>query len=313
MPQEIWYDEEEGKKRMNIVEVRPHLYRIALPQKMRGFQKFIGSWVFDGDCPFVVDVGPKASFEELLRGLKTLNLKRLDFIFLTHIHIDHAGATGSLIRHFPQSNVICHGSGVHHLVDPRRLWEGSKKTLGELAFNYGEIDPVPEKNLLPSERFNRMGFKVINTPGHAAHHVSLVFGDYLFAGGAAGVFFDLGSRIYLRPATPVRFMLGEAMGSVDRLLENGGKEICYAHSGIHSDARQMLQRYKDQLCCWREVITEQMEHSRKESLTDHCVTALIENDESLRVLEEFTEEDRERELYFIRNSIEGFIQYLKTS
>ena len=277
---------------MNMIEVRPRLYRIPLPQEMKGFQKFIGSWVFDGDTKFLVDVGPRASFEKLMEGLKALNMKRLDFAFLTHIHIDHAGATGLLTRHFPETQVICHGSGVKHLVDPQKLWEGSKKILGDMALKYGEIEPVPEKNLLPSEQFNHSGFKVINTPGHAAHHISLVFGDTLFAGEAGGVFLDLGNQIYLRPATPVKFVLEEAVGSLDRLLEDGGREICYAHAGIHPDANKMLKRYKDQLYQWRDVIAEVMKNSKEESLMERCVSALIEEDEFLSLLEDFTEEDQ---------------------
>jgi glyoxylase-like metal-dependent hydrolase (beta-lactamase superfamily II) len=175
---------------------------------------------------------------------------------------------------------------------------------------YGEIEPVPEKNLVSSERFTQEGFKLIDTPGHAAHHISLVFGDYLFSGEAAGVFLDLGNQVYLRPATPVKFILEEAVGSVDRLLEDGGREICYAHAGMHPDAKKMLKRYKGQLYHWRDVIVEQMKNPKKESLMDRCVAALVKEDESLRFLDELTKEDRERELYFTRNSIQGFIEYL---
>jgi glyoxylase-like metal-dependent hydrolase (beta-lactamase superfamily II) len=298
---------------MKVTEVRPYLYRISLPQGMRGFQTFIGAWFFDGEYKFLVDVGPKASFEVLMEGLRVLDVTRLDFVFLTHIHIDHAGAAGCLARHFPETQMICHRSGVKHLIDPRKLWEGRKKILGPLALHYGEIDPVPEKNLLASEQFCQSGFRIINTPGHAAHHISLSHGDYLFAGEAGGVFLDLGNTFYLRPATPVKFVLEEAVGSIDRLLEDGGREICYAHSGIHPDAKSMLRRYRNQLYLWKDVVAGQMKQSKGENLLDRCVGALLEEDESLLLLEDLIEEDKERELYFIRNSIQGFIEYLSAS
>ena len=138
---------------MKPVEVQPHLYRIPLCRNIDGLEGFIGSWVFDGDVTFIVDVGPRTSLSTLLDGLQELKIKRLDFIFLTHVHIDHAGATGSLIAHFPEAKVICHPLGITHLIDPQRLWEGSEEAVGELALKYGEIDPVPEQNLLSSEEF----------------------------------------------------------------------------------------------------------------------------------------------------------------
>ena len=88
---------------------------------MKGFQKFIGSWVFDGDTKFLVDVGPRASFEKLIEGLKALNMKRLDFVFLTHIHIDHTKTTKLLTKHFPETQIIYHKSKIKHLVNPQKL------------------------------------------------------------------------------------------------------------------------------------------------------------------------------------------------
>lgn len=298
---------------MDGEEIRPHLYCIPLKQEVNGFEQFIGSWVFTGEWNFIVDVGPKASFEALWEVLKKLKIAKLDFVFLTHIHIDHAGALGSLIRHFPQVKAICHASGVKHLIDPQALWEGSKKVLGDLALKYGPIDPVPEKNLISSEEFNVGGFKVVNTPGHAAHHISLVYGDYLFAGEAGGVFQDLGDRIYLRPATPPRFILEEAVGSVDKLLEVEAQEICYAHFGIHPEARKMLQFYRDQLFLWRDVIQEQMKNPHEQDVMERCITALLERDPLFRGFRNFKEGEKGRELYFTQNSIRGYLEYLRFS
>jgi glyoxylase-like metal-dependent hydrolase (beta-lactamase superfamily II) len=79
---------------MDGKKVRPHPYRIPLKQEINGFGDSIGSWASPGEPSFIVDEGPKASFEILLEGLKRLGMTSLDFVFLTHIHIDHAGALG---------------------------------------------------------------------------------------------------------------------------------------------------------------------------------------------------------------------------
>ncbi len=298
---------------MNITEVRPHLYLIGLEQKIEKFGPFIGSWVYDGEEKFLVDVGPKASVEQLLEGLKILGVQKLDFIFLTHIHIDHAGGTGILIDRFPESKVICHESGIHHLINPLKLWEGSKKVLGDLALKYGEIVPVAGEAILPPEKFSRNGFEVIKTPGHAAHHLSLVYKDYLFAGEAGGVYIDRGTGPYLRPATPPKFILEEAVGSIDKLLETKAREICYAHLGIHPDAKGMLRRYRNQLYLWKEVIAEQMASSKKDDLNDlleRCIPVLLERDELFRPFRDLGEGDKARELYFVKNGIQGISEYV---
>ena len=302
-----------GSGKKIITEVRPHLYLIGLKQKIEKFGSFIGSWVYDGEEKFLVDVGPRASVEQLLEGLKILGVKKLDFIFLTHIHIDHAGGTGILADRFPEAKVICHESGIHHLMNPQKLWEGSKKVLGDLALKYGEIAPVAGEHLLSPEKFTGKGFEVIKTPGHASHHLSFVFSDYLFAGEAGGVYIDLGGRPYLRPATPPKFILEEAVGSIDKLLEAKAREICYAHLGIHPDAQGMLRRYRAQLHLWRDVIAEQMARSTKNDLEDlvrRCITVLVERDELFRPFKDLGEEDKERENYFVRNGIQGISEYV---
>ena len=296
---------------MKPIEARPHLYRIPLAQDMDGFGHFIGSWVYTGRWNFIVDVGPKASLTALIQGLRELNVSRLDFVFLTHIHIDHAGALGAFLAHFPQTRVICHASGVKHLVDPEKLREGSLKVLGDLALKYGEIDPVPEKNLVPLEEFDVEGFRVLATPGHAGHHISLVHEGYLFAGEAGGVFQDFGDAIYLRPATPPRFILEEAVGSIDKLLETEAQEICYAHSGMHPDAKKMLRAHRDQLFLWEEVIRHQMGRSREENLMEDCIQALLRKDPLFRSVERMGEGDQKRERYFTENSIRGYVGYLR--
>ncbi len=297
---------------MKPVEVRPHLYRIPLTQDMNGFGDFIGAWVSIGKWNFIVDVGPKSSLKALLRGLREIDVDRLDFVFLTHVHIDHAGGLGAFLTHFPETRVICHASGIEHLIAPQKLWEGSLKVLGDLALKYGEIDPVPEENLVPLEKFDVEGFRLLATPGHAAHHISLGYGEILFAGEAGGVFQDLGDAIYLRPATPPRFILEEAVRSLDQLLEIEAREICYAHSGIHRDARAMLRSHRDQLFLWESVIREQMEKSREETLMEDCFQALLRRDALFRPFERMGKGDRKREVYFTQNSLRGYIDYLRS-
>ena len=290
---------------MGITEARPRLYLIGLEQEMREFGTYIGSWVYDGEDKFLVDPGPRASMGQLLEALTGLGMKRLDFIFLTHIHLDHAGGTGLLLNHYPDARVICHEAGIPHMIRPQKLWEGTKKILGDLALKYGEIEPVPEANLLSPDEFNKEGFQVIKTPGHASHHIAPIHKKYLFAGDAGGIFIDFKDKPYLRPASPPRFILDEAAESIDTLLAADIREICYSHFGIHPDAKGMLRNYKEQLYLWRDVIAKEMKEGGGKDLVERCIPVLLERDELLQSFKDLTEAEKRRERYFFKTCIQG--------
>ncbi|NPA25310.1 MAG: MBL fold metallo-hydrolase, partial [Deltaproteobacteria bacterium] len=116
--------------------------------RLQGFVKFISAWVYKSEeLTFLVDPGPLSTIPHLLGELEKMGVARLDYILLTHIHIDHAGGTGELLKSFPEAQVICHPQGIKHLVNPEKLWQGSLKVLGHVAEIYGEIIPVPEASI----------------------------------------------------------------------------------------------------------------------------------------------------------------------
>src|SRR5512136_471099 len=129
---------------MQVHSISPTLKLIDLHLPIPGYERFIGAFLFCGERTAIVDVGPKAAIPDLLSSLAQLNIdaEQVHYILLTHIHIDHAGGTGAAIREMPQAKVLAHAQALQHLVDPARLWEGSLKTLGDLALQYGSIEPV---------------------------------------------------------------------------------------------------------------------------------------------------------------------------
>ncbi len=290
---------------MTITEVRPHLYLIGLEQEIKSFGIFIGSWVYDGEEKFLVDVGPRASVDQLLEGLERLKIGRLDFIFLTHIHIDHAGGTGILINHFPDAKVICHESGIPHMIRPQKLWEGEKRLWAISPSNTGRLSPFRKTGSSLRTDLRRKDFKSSKPPAMPPIIAPLFTRDYLFAGDAGGIYIDLKDKSYLRPATPPRFMFEEAVESIDKLLEIDIREICYAHFGIHPDAKGMLRNYRKQLYLWRDVIAEQMKDLGEQDLVERCIPVLLERDDLFRSFKYLTEEEKGRERYFIKTCIQG--------
>lgn len=299
---------------MYPVKVAPGLYLIPLDQELPGFTDFIGTWLYNGEKTFLVDAGPAATIPKLIKTLEILDVRHLDAILLTHIHIDHAGGIGDLVSRFPETPVVCHSSAIQHLADPARLWEGSLKALGLIARTYGPIRAVPPALLLDAGRFAEYKINPIQTPGHSPHHVSYRFGPFLFAGEAGGVFLKLSDgEFYMRPATPPRFFLETTIKSIDALLATPHDFLCYGHFGMTERTPDLLAAHRSQIFKWAEIIQQQMGNDKGEDFIDSCMRRLLEEDPLLAGWNRLKDDVKERESFFLHNSIRGFVQYLEES
>jgi len=293
------------------IKISDNLFLIKLIPPIRGFDNFIGSWLYRGEKNFIVDVGPSVTANSLLTALDDLNIESLDYIFLTHIHIDHAGGTGEIAERFPNATIICHKAGIQHLVDPVRLWKGSVKTLGDTGRAYGPIKPVPEKCFTSADDFVSDIVTPVITPGHAQHHVSYNTDQCLFAGEAAGVYLSLPSgQEYFRPATPPRFFMETSVNSINALIKKKPEKICYGHFGIKNNAVKMLEQQRAQLMLWNKIIDDEMKTKGEDFSIDLCINRLTKEDPLLEGFFSMDEDVRERERVFLRNSVKGFAGYL---
>ena len=300
--------------KVKIDRYSKELYLLTLFPPIAGFGDFICVWLHRGDPNFIVDVGPSATAYDLVNALNRLDIRHLDYIFLTHIHIDHSGALGDIAAEFPHTPIVCHKSTFPHLSDTRRLWEGSLKTLGDTARAYGPIKPVSSERLIDSDTFESDYVQPIFTPGHAPHHVSYLTEKYLFAGEAGGVCLPLASgRFYLRPATPPRFYMENALESIDVLISKKPERLCYGHCGIRHNGLEMLVKHRAQLELWREVIKEEMGKGISERMVSGCMRRLLKEDRLLAGFSRMSSEKKARERFFFANSIKGFISYIENS
>ncbi len=284
---------------------------IELPQKIPGWEKFIGSWVIQGNPTIVVDVGPRASINWLITQLDQRGIRQVDQVWLTHIHIDHAGGLAPFLKRFPTAKVIAPTKGIPHLIDPTRLWEGSLATLGEKALAYGPIDPVPPGCLFSLDDITLEALTILETPGHAPFHLSFCYQDYLFCGESAGVYLSFGEKIYLRPPTPPRFFLDQTVASVDKMLALEDQVIYYGHAGSHPNSQKMLRLYREQLFLWKELIAEVLQ-SGSEDVIERATELLLEKDPLLACFHQMDALSQQRERFFMANSINGFVGYLKS-
>lgn len=231
-----------------------------------GSRRWLSTYLIVGDEAIaVVDPGPKVVYKDVLRSLKEVNVgQRKVYIVLTHVHMDHAGSVGDLIRELPHSKVVVHPRGAKHLVNPGRLWQSSLEVLGELAQAFGKPEPVAEGSVLPVAdgeviSLGGVGLEVVYTPGHAQHHASYVLKPYnvLFAGDSIANYFN--GRAY--PVTVPPFNGSEYLRSLNKMLTLNPSKIAVSHYGI-ADAEPdiFMQRVKDKLTAWiyhiRDLVAE---------------------------------------------------------
>lgn len=302
---------------------QPALALIDLDQpQLTGYRRFISCWLSRGAGPtFVVDPGPASTAPVLIERLRAQGVERLDYILLTHIHLDHGGATGPLLAAYPGARVVCHESGRPHLVEPQRLWEGSRQVLGEVAAVYGEPAPVPPEVLAQIDALAADGITVVPTPGHAPHHVSFVHRGTLFVGEAAGTFLDLGDgQWYLRPATPPRFRLDVAQASLARLLalEPQPERLAFAHHGeLAGRTRELLRLASAQLDAWVDTVRTVLEEhggvvqdDPAPALLDVMAARLAAADAHVARRAQLPEDIRAREQDFTRQTLRGMVEYV---
>jgi glyoxylase-like metal-dependent hydrolase (beta-lactamase superfamily II) len=300
---------------LRIEQIKAQLYLVNLDiQELPGFRDFISCWIYKGKKEtFVVDPGPAGTIHILREALERLEIDRLDYILLTHIHIDHAGGTGLLCADYPEARVICHAKATPHLIDPTKLWEGSVNVLGESVCNaYQPIAPVTQNVLhTTSEIPLRAGnINIFPTPGHAAHHQSFLLNGDLFAGEALGTFVPGTRNPYLRLATPHKFIDSIFRKSVQACAATGAENVFFAHNHTCKDARATAAKTIQQLDLW----LEQIDRLRREAnITEANMFAEIQKKDAL--LSDFytlPEDIQQRELYFIKNSFKGIRMYLDT-
>jgi glyoxylase-like metal-dependent hydrolase (beta-lactamase superfamily II) len=209
-----------------------------------------------------VDTGTTHSVPYLLAALEELGIDRsaVDFVFLTHVHLDHAGGAGALMQALPNARAVLHPRGAPHLIDPEKLIAASIAVYGEAAYRqlYGELVPLPKERVLVTHDLERMSLagrqlEFVHTPGHALHHQAIVDLQHagIFTGDTFGLSYremDTAKGAFILPTTPpTQFDPEQLLHSVDRLAAYAPQYLYLMHYGRVADVPRLAQQLKHQI------------------------------------------------------------------
>jgi glyoxylase-like metal-dependent hydrolase (beta-lactamase superfamily II) len=205
--------------------------------------------VDEGHAAFV-DTGAAPAHPRLMHALVGLGVapEQVDYVFLTHVHLDHAGGAGQLMRALPRARAVLHSRGAPHLINPAKLIAGTVAVYGEPMYRalYGEILPIDAGRVLVAGDGERITlgsrtFELIDTPGHARHHYCAhdLDHDDVFSGDTFGISyreFDTATGPFIFPTTtPVQFDPVALHASIDRLMARRPRRMVLTHFGPVGD------------------------------------------------------------------------------
>jgi glyoxylase-like metal-dependent hydrolase (beta-lactamase superfamily II) len=271
---------------MSVTELGQGLHAIDL--EFQGLPGVIASYLVsqDGDHA-LIETGPTTTMGALLAGLKHLGVDPIEIskLLVTHIHLDHAGAAGTLIQRYPHLQLYVHQVGAPHMIDPSKLLVSAGRIYGDrMGPLWGEVLPVPEENLQVLQDGTSISIgghqlTAVYTPGHASHHVAYQqaeSGD-VFTGDVAGVRLQ-GFQTIRPPTPPPDIDLEVWCRSLDRIEAMKAKRMLLTHFGPQEKVADHLQQARERLATWASEVERRF-------------TAGIDRDQIVRDLQEFARTD----------------------
>jgi glyoxylase-like metal-dependent hydrolase (beta-lactamase superfamily II) len=281
-----------------------------------GFPGVVGVYLIKGPKPTLVDCGYASSYQNVLSGLAEVGVMPTDvrYVIPTHVHLDHAGAAGRLLKEMPNAKVIAHEKSVKHLVDPTRLLESVAKVFGqELANLYGA--PVP----IPAERITAVGEEmsldlgdtltatIIHTPGHAPHQISMILDGTktLLTADAVGVVYPR-VKVMLPTTPPPSFDLSQFMASLETLRQTTPVELLVPHFGVRKDTKWIFDKTAERVTGWVEKVRSMSNKGMSPGEVGEAMVKEVELEAGLQDLEIYAK-------ILIRTSVAGIVHFLGKS
>lgn len=227
-----------------------------------GTEIIFAVYLIDENGGVLIEPGPASAAPLIQEGMTRLGMKELSWIIPTHIHMDHGGGAGLLVKMFPQASVIAHPMSAGHLVDPSRLIQSTRVTYGESFESiYGPILPVPESRIkiFADREILSVGereLEIIYAPGHAPHHIAVF--DHKTGGLFCGEALGMATADPLpSPAAP-GFDMDACLQTIEKLRSLGPKLLFYSHGGVEANPDGRISRVMENTRLYGDLILESL-------------------------------------------------------
>ncbi len=300
---------------VDINEVAENIYMID--ERLYSIPEWGSAYLINEEKKALVDTGPTTSANAVLDGIKRVGVRPedIDYIIITHIHLDHAGGAGVLARDMPQAQVIVHHKGAKHLVNPDRLISSMMAAQGEEAMiRYGEMVPI-EADRVQSvydgdvlELGDRQSLRFIDAPGHAPHELCIheSRNNGVFTGDAAGIY--MANAVSLPVTPPPSFDAGLYINTLEGLMKLKPAIIYFAHFGVSNKVQEKLQSLIDKLRLWDDVVTGAVKEGRFDGVEERIKMQLLAELEPARKMELLY---KYLTTFFVPLNVDGYMKYAR--
>jgi len=263
----------------------------------------------------LIDTGPTTSANRVLDGIRGAGVspEEIDYVIVTHIHLDHAGGAGVLIKHMPQAQVMVHHRGAKHMVDPARLVSSMLAAQGEEAMvRYGEMVPIVTDRVKPVYEGDvlrlsgKQLLRFIDAPGHAPHELCIheSRNQGVFTGDAAGL---LAADEVLLPVTaPPSFNTELYIDTLERLMALEPAAIYFAHFGVSNTAQESLKSVRDKLLVWDDMVAAAIKEDKFDGVMEKIKDQTCAELEPVRKMESLY---KYLTRFFVPLNIAGYSKY----
>ncbi len=299
---------------MSVAKIGEHIFLIDV--EAAGIRNFVASYIIKGESVVIIETGPTSSIQNLVNGLSELGIDPGDvsYVAVSHIHLDHGGGAGTLIKHLPKAKVLVHKRGVPHLANPEKLWQQSKMMLGTIAEIYGKPEPVPPERMVAAydgmtlNIGEGIALKAVETLGHASHHLSYYesLSKGIFTGDAVGIYVN--ELDVIVPTTPPPFRMDIALSSLDKLASLKPLVLYYTHFGKALNGAEKIEKYTRQLKLWAETAKFALDAGEDLGAISQRI---VENDNAVKKAEGYIRAHKVLRETVLKESVLGIIEFVK--
>lgn len=248
-----------------LIDIGGNIFQLDLMYD--GIPEVSSAYIIKDKQNAIIETGASHSIPQILKALDLLEISRedVDWIIVTHIHLDHSGGAGHLLHYLPNAKIIVHPRGARHLIDPTKLIASAKEVYKD-SFEriYHPILPVPEEKVVIVTDGMRLGlnsreFLFIDSPGHAKHHLTVYDSKTkgIFCGDAVGMALAplarMGIEYFVPFTTPTQFNPNVMMGTLSRLANFQPDRLYFTHFGYNDHAQAVIERMKEIIPKYTEI------------------------------------------------------------